>query len=207
MNIKCLSCMQRLKIPDSSVGKRVKCPKCNNSFATLPKKLKEEIPCALKKTKKGFQTRYSCPSCKCKLRSDENEMGHVIPCPSCGTRFRAPGRNRVDELKIEQKRQFAVARKQAKLDDRKRQDELAERRRHWRSKGSGLIVLFGRQFWSDLRATTRANRGLQAQSFDHLADPFLFTEWATALSAAANCLQFVLRQRLIDSFRPMGQPG
>jgi predicted Zn finger-like uncharacterized protein len=72
VQIPCPSCDATLRVPESLLGKSVKCPKCATTFVT---------------ERKEQETPVHCPSCSASVLVPEALLGKKVRCPECSTTF------------------------------------------------------------------------------------------------------------------------
>ena len=131
MKTHCPKCKKQLRLSRSHIGRRIQCPKCQSAFVIpFRNKKTQKVECAIEKTRHGkYQSRYSCPACAERLRSDEKEVGKVIPCPACSIFFEVPGSRQIREIHEDMARRERAAKEKARLERKAVQARLDEQRR------------------------------------------------------------------------------
>jgi predicted Zn finger-like uncharacterized protein len=86
--VSCPKCHQKLKIPQTALGRTVRCP-CGNAFAAQANgATAAAAPHPQPARPAGMLT--SCPHCRQQLRIPETARGRQVKCPKCATAFAVP---------------------------------------------------------------------------------------------------------------------
>jgi DNA-directed RNA polymerase subunit RPC12/RpoP len=106
MNVTCPTCGHKCRVPESDLGKQVKCPACSRLFqcgsAGPPSLATHAVPAAkplavqvvpqarAAEGQPGLSIRYRCPRCTKPLESPVHLAGAKVNCPDCGQRLQIP---------------------------------------------------------------------------------------------------------------------
>jgi len=80
LKVRCSKCDKKIALPDDSIGKRAKCPKCANIF-TID---------STNSQKPADTIRVSCTLCGHKIKVSQKHAGKTGNCPKCSDIFRVP---------------------------------------------------------------------------------------------------------------------
>ncbi len=147
--ISCSNCNKKYLVGEASLGKKVKCQSCQNTFTAVAGgdstagpslsysfnvaagRQTYAIPYPYKVStglfSKVSRVKYKCPNCKIKLANKLEEAGGIDSCPECKAKFTIPGSK--ERAKFVSERESTLERKEAKLDRKnsKRKQKASEK--------------------------------------------------------------------------------
>lgn len=92
VSVTCPKCKARYKIPDSVVGKKVKCPNCAVTFpARPPDAAPPSKPQASADAARPPSIRVACKYCGARIRLPARAAGRRVKCPKCARVLRIAG--------------------------------------------------------------------------------------------------------------------
>lgn len=114
----CFQCGQKISVPDGSVGKRARCPKCS-TVLTVPaagvskkgtasdqttdfrKKSTSKTQFAFGRRSTSALVRFRCVMCNASITAPESKRGQIILCPHCRANSEVP----LKSLQVEKKKE------------------------------------------------------------------------------------------------------
>jgi DNA-directed RNA polymerase subunit RPC12/RpoP len=101
----CEHCSHKISVKDELVGRKVKCPKCNQPTTVRDEstngdtEVLEPAEYTIEKSLLGkHMVDYRCPVCMAELSSDLDYAGQTHVCPTCKRTIRVPGRAEHEKL-------------------------------------------------------------------------------------------------------------
>jgi predicted Zn finger-like uncharacterized protein len=86
----CSNCQAQFKLDREKIGKKIKCPKCNNIFVvveTKPKAAEAKPQAAVAQPPEDAKIIAQCSNCQAQFKLDREKIGKKIKCPKCANVF------------------------------------------------------------------------------------------------------------------------